>query len=129
MYGQWKNDVEFLMVYVREAHPVSDDKAATPTNERAGILVKQPTTLDERNAVAKRCTATLHVAMPMVVDEIDNRVGRTYLAWPDRLYVIDRDGRVAYRGGPGPFAFNPYEMEQTLLLMRLAQKTTGSKGK
>jgi type I thyroxine 5'-deiodinase len=126
MYRHWKDRVEFLTVYVREAHPVGQ-KEATPTNKTAGILVPQPTTLEERGKVAQRCCAALHIDSPMVVDEIDNRVGRAYLAWPDRLYVIDRAGRVAYRGGPGPFAFNPYEMEQALLLMHLEQAKSPKK--
>jgi type I thyroxine 5'-deiodinase len=65
----------------------------------------------------------------MVVDEIDNRVGQAYDAAPDRLYVIDREGRVAYRGGPGPFGFNPSEMEQTLMLMLLEQEHSALKTK
>jgi hypothetical protein len=122
MYAHWKDRVEFVTVYVSEAHPVGD-RAATPTNERAGILIKQPATLEERNAVAKRCCAVLHLGSKMVVDEIDNRVSRTYLSTPDRLYVVDRDGKIAYRGGPGPFGFNPSEMEQTLMLMHLERES------
>ena len=34
--------------------------------------------------------------------------------WPDRLYIIDRTGRVAYQGGPGPAGFKPDLMEQQL---------------
>ena len=117
MHRGLKGEVEFLTVYVREAHPVSDGEAATPTNSGAGILVKQPATIEERNAVAKRCSAALRLETPLVVDEIDNRVAQAYLATPDRLYIVDREGRVAYRGGPGPFGFNPAEMEQSLLLM------------
>jgi len=117
------------MVYLREAHPVSDETAATPTNKTAGILVKQPTSLEERNAVAQRCSKALHLEMPMVVDEINNRIGRTYFASPDRLYIVDRDGRIAYRGGPGPFGFNPYEMEQSLTLMLLEQERAVGKEK
>lgn len=116
MYRQWKGEVEFVTVYVREAHP-ADDRPATPTNETAGILIKQPVTFDERCSVAKQCVATLHLQTPLVVDEIDNRVGQAYAAEPDRLYVIDMDGRIAFRGGPGPFGFNPAEMEQSLLLL------------
>jgi len=26
-----------------------------------------------------------------------------YTGWPDRLHVIDVDGRVAYKSRPGPF--------------------------
>ena len=118
MYRQHKKDVEFLRVYVREAHPVGD-RPASATNSKAGILIKQPATFAERCEVADRCTQDLHIETPMVVDGIDNQVGRAYGGWPDRLYLIDREGRVVYQGGPGPFAFNPRELEQSLLLMQL----------
>lgn len=120
LYQQRKDQVEFLRVYVREAHP-SDTRAPTGTNARAGILIEQPTTLDERCRIAERCATDLRIETPMVVDGIDNRVGQAYGGWPDRLYLIDRDGRVAYQGGPGPFAFNPRELEQSLLLLLLDQ--------
>jgi hypothetical protein len=35
--------------------------------------------------------------------------------WPDRLYVIARDGRIAYKSDPGPFGFKPADMERALL--------------
>ena len=85
------------------------------------MLFEQPKSLEERRAVAERCVATLKIQMPLVVDEIDNRVGRDYAAFPDRLYLVDREGRIAYQGGPGPFAFNPAEMEQSLILLLLEQ--------
>ena len=75
--------------------------------------------MEERCHVAERCATDLKIDSPMVVDGIDNRVGKIYGGWPDRLYLIDRDGRVAYQGGPGPFAFNPRKLEQSLLLLLL----------
>ena len=122
MYRRRKDDVEFLRIYIREAHP-TDHKGPTETNGKAGILIKQPLTLDDRCSVAGQCSATLNIQGPLVVDEIDNRVGRAWGGWPDRLYIIDRDGRVAYRGGPGPFAFNPREMEQSLVLLMEQEKS------
>jgi hypothetical protein len=122
MYRRRKDDVEFLRIYVREAHP-TDHKGTTETNGKAGILIKQPVTLDDRCSVAGQCSAALNIQGPLVVDEIDNRVGRAWGGWPDRLYIIDRDGRVAYRGGPGPFAFNPREMEQSLVLLMEQEKS------
>jgi hypothetical protein len=121
MVHQWKDHVEFVTVYVREAHPIGD-RPATGTNALAGILIKQPTSLAERCAVAERCHATLHLQSTLVVDEIDNRVCQAYAASPDRLYLMDREGRIAYRGGPGPFGFNPGEMEQSLMLLLLGQE-------
>jgi hypothetical protein len=54
--------------------------------------------------------------MPLLVDDLDDRVGHAYSGMPDRLYVIGRDGRVVYKGGRGPFGFNAAEMEQSLVL-------------
>lgn len=121
IYRRWKDEAEFLRVYVREAHPVGD-QPATSTNAKAGILIKQPTSLEERCSVAGRFCEALAIGMPVVVDKIDNRVGDAYASWPDRLYIVDREGRIAYQGGPGPFGFNPREMEQALLLMLLDQE-------
>ena len=102
-------------MYVREAHP--SDGAYNPAG---GVKIRQPLDLSERRDVAKVCTAKLQITMPLVVDTIDDRVGHAYSAMPDRLYVIDRAGKVAYRGGRGPFGFRPAEMEQSLVTLLLS---------
>src|SRR5207245_6474624 len=99
------------------------------SNDRAGIAIAQPKGQDERIAVAHECSGTLEITMPLLVDEMDDRVGHSYSGMPDRLYVIDRAGKVAYKSGRGPFGFKPGEMEQSLVLMLLdeAGKTTRSR--
>jgi len=32
-------------------------------------------------------------------------VEKAYTGWPDRLYLIDKEGRVAFKSAPGPFGF------------------------
>src|SRR6266404_6092568 len=32
-----------------------------------------------------------------------------YAAWPERIYIIDESGHIAYRGGIGPFNYKPEE--------------------
>ena len=59
------------------------------------------------------------MTMPLVVDEMNDVVGHSYSGMPDRLYVIDTNGKVAYKGGRGPFGFKPGEMEQSLLMLLL----------
>jgi hypothetical protein len=61
------------------------------------------------------------MTMPMVVDEMHDPVGSLYSGMPDRLYIIDRDGRVAYKGGRGPFGFKTGEMEQSLAMLLIDQ--------
>ena len=41
---------------------------------------------------------------------MEDTAGSAYDAHPDRLYLVGRDGRIAYRGGPGPFGFDPEEL-------------------
>ena len=91
------------------------------SNDKVGISIAQPTTAEERASVAKKCCSALEITMPMVVDTIDDRVGHAYSGMPDRLYVIDRTGRVSYQGGRGPFGFKVGEMEQALIMTLLEQ--------
>jgi alkylhydroperoxidase family enzyme len=90
-------------------------------NDKVGVCFAQPKTLLERNAVAAKCCAALQMSMPLLVDTMDDRVGHLYSGMPDRLYVIDTEGKVAYQGGRGPFGFRPGEMEQELALLLLAE--------
>ena len=52
--------------------------------------------------------------MPLVVDAMDNAGEEAFAAWPERLYVIGADGKVAYKGGMGPFGFTADELEAWL---------------
>jgi Iodothyronine deiodinase len=49
-----------------------------------------------------------------LVDDVADGVEAAYTGWPDRLYVIARDGQVVYKSAPGPFGFEPDAMEQSL---------------
>jgi alkylhydroperoxidase family enzyme len=122
LYG---DRVNFLAVYVREAHPT--DGWRVPSNDRAGITIAQPKTAKERTDVAKTCCSSLSITIPMVVDEMDDRVGHAYSGMPDRLYLIDREGRIAYKGGRGPFGFKAGEMEQALVMLLLDQDKKAAK--
>jgi alkyl hydroperoxide reductase subunit AhpC len=115
VHERQKENADFLMVYVREAHPTNG--WAMKSNEKAGVAVAQPTTLDERRAVAEQCAAKLNPTMPLLVDDVNDAVGNAYSGMPARLYVIDTEGKVAYKSGRGPFGFKPEEMEQSLLML------------
>jgi hypothetical protein len=119
LHRRYGDRVTFLAVYVREAHPTNGWRMAS--NDRVGIEIKQPTRSGERQAVARRCHSALEMTMPVLVDEMDDRVGHAYSGMPDRLYILDRDGQVAFKSGRGPFGFKAGEMEQSLVLLLLDQ--------
>jgi len=50
----------------------------------------------------------------MLIDDLDDSTDRQYYALPDRLYLIGRDGRIVYRGLPGPFGFIVAELEKAI---------------
>ncbi len=112
MYETYSEDVKFLMVYIREAHPT--DGWQSKANEREGILIKQPTTFEARLDVAKQMCTKLDISIPGVIDEMDNKVNTAYSAAPDRLYLISTEGTIAYKGGPGPRGFVPAELEAAI---------------
>jgi type I thyroxine 5'-deiodinase len=56
----------------------------------------------------------LDIRFPAVLDHIDNPTERDYTGWPDRMYVIDRKGRVAFKSAPGPYGFSTRDLEESL---------------
>ncbi len=110
--------MQFLLIYLREAHPV--DGWWLGGGMMAGMLelsgskaasdIYDPTSMGERRAVAERCQAELEYGMPTLVDEMDDAVSEAYAARPTRLYLVGVDGRVAYAGKPGPRGFKPAEL-------------------
>ncbi len=78
------------------------------------LKVLQTNTLADRTENALMCLETLKLTCQTVVDREDNVVNAAYAGWPDRFYVVDVDGKIAYRGGPGPGGFKPAEVEEWL---------------
>jgi hypothetical protein len=115
LYRRYKDKADFVAVYMREAH--ASDGWSLASNDKLGISVAQHKDYGERCQAAKTCCGSLKMTMPMVVDEIDDRAGIAYSGMPDRLYVVDSRGRVAYKGGRGPFGYKPSEMEQALVML------------
>ncbi len=79
------------------------------------ILVEDPTNLNERLRVAKTCMTKLALEpIPAVVDRLDDKTNKAYSGWPDRLYLVGKDGKLAYAGGRGPFGFKPEQLEAAI---------------
>ncbi len=101
--------MQFFVVYIREAHAVDSPSPLTL------VLIEDPTSDAERQQVAKTCLATLEIEnIPAVVDKMDDAVNQAYQGWPDRLYLVGKDGKLAYAGGRGPFGFHPEELEAAI---------------
>lgn len=62
----------------------------------------------------RQFVALTKVTMPAVVDDEEGSVKGAYAAWPDRLYVVGVDGKIAYKGRQGPFGFRVPEVADWL---------------
>ena len=113
MHDQFHERASFYIVYIAEAHAV--DEWQLGSNEFAGIRLKQHGHFDERLAAAQLCAQELRLEMPTLVDSMDNAVSKLFAAWPERIYIIDKGGEVYYRGGYGPYDFNPAEARSSLI--------------
>jgi len=120
LYETYGDRVNFLMVYVREAHP--DDGWKMESNTKAGVAVMQPKSFADRVEVAGAFCSRLDPRIPVVVDDVADPVGNAYSGMPARLYLVDRDGRIAFKSGRGPFGFKPRELEQALAMLLLERE-------
>ncbi|VVS94509.1 iodothyronine deiodinase [Desulfoluna spongiiphila] len=123
VYKKYRDDVDFMMIYVREAHPtdkwwLAETKfmrfVSVLSNPYPSYDTREPRTIEERRAVATACKAKLLDDMPVYVDDMDNSVNQAYVGWPTRIYFIDKEGQVKYDSGLGPYGFSPEELEDEL---------------
>ena len=112
LYDQYGNRIAFFIIYIKEAHP--EDGWVVTHNREEGIAVMDPTSAEERVEVADSCVLRSAIRIPILVDSMDNTVASAYGGWPDRLYLVGRDGKIAFQGEMGPFGFLPDELEAAI---------------
>lgn len=83
LYEEYGDEVEFLFVYVREAHPGEE---LGPHKE-----------MRDKVAAAEQLRDEEEIEMPILVDDLNGRIHRKYGKAPNPTYLIDRSGRVAFR--------------------------------
>ena len=109
----------FLAVYISEAHP--SDIWQMQSNLRDKVVFASPKNQAERAEIAGICVRRLHMEFPAVLDEFGNSTEQAYTGWPDRIYLLDSQGRIAYKSKAGPFGFKPDALANALTQMPLAK--------
>jgi len=77
------DDVEFLFVYVREAHP--------------GEELPPHHNLSDKVQAAELLRDEEELEMPILIDDLSGKVHRKYSGQPNPTFLIDKSGRIAYR--------------------------------
>jgi peroxiredoxin len=83
LYEEFGEEVQFLFVYVREAHP----GAELPAHE----------SLRDKLAAAELLRDEDDLEIPILIDELSGKVHKKYGGMPNPSFLIDRSGRIAFR--------------------------------
>src|ERR1700751_342792 len=83
------------------------------SNLKDDVCYAQPHTLEQRLAIANDFIKRFNYPLPFGVDDMRNAANDAYAAWPERLYIVE-NGKIAYRGGMGPFHYTPAEVRAWL---------------
>ncbi len=95
-----------------EAHP--EDEWQLDSNLKDQVIYSQPTVFEDRVSIARDMLRELQISIPTLVDAMDNAAADAFAAWPERIFVADIEGKIAYAGEPGPFGFDPGAAQKAL---------------
>ena len=83
LYDRFRgDDIEFLFVYVREAHP--------------GEVIPAHRSMREKVEAARLLRDEEEMQMPILVDDLRGSIHRKYSKLPNPAFLIDKSGRVAF---------------------------------
>jgi peroxiredoxin len=77
------DSVSFFLLYTRESHPAENYAAHN--------------SFEQKLAYARDLKRLENIQFPILVDHLDGGIHRAYGAWPNALFVIDKDGRLIFR--------------------------------
>ena len=104
MYQDYKDIVEFRLIYIREAH-AADGNWPVPYAKEKGI--NEHTSYEDRCKTAEMLIKDESLTIPTLIDGMDNAANEAYRAHPDRVFLVRSDGRLAVAAKRGPFGFVP----------------------
>lgn len=112
----YKGRIDFRLVYIREAHAEGGEEAEwqSTINQREGVLMPPARTDGEMQEHANVCVRKLHIAYPTVIDGMSAAAEKAYDAWPSRVYLVDRAGKVAYSSRLGEQDFQPAALDTAI---------------
>ena len=84
LYDEFRgDDIDFLFVYVREAHP--------------GEKISAHRSMDDKFRAARLLRDQEDLEMPVIVDDVRGTIHRKYSKLPNPAFLIDKSGRIAFR--------------------------------
>lgn len=92
------------MVYINEAHAADGRRPVEYAKEKG---ITEHDDYSERCVTAQMLMDDKTLTIPCLIDGMDNKVNQAYSAWPDRIFLVRTDGKLAVAADRGPFGFKP----------------------
>jgi hypothetical protein len=84
LYKRYRDQgFELLTIYVREPHP--------------GENYGPHKSWEQKLQAAKDCRQQDGIQNPLLVDDLDGTMHRRYASMPNMIYIVDKNGKVAYK--------------------------------
>lgn len=115
MFEQYNKSVDFLCIYILEAHakdewPISSSRY-NPTGKPVSYF--QPTTNEERISIAQDFVSAYNFRLPVVIDCIENEFERQYSSWPIRFFIF-QNKKIKYIAQPKNCTYYPQAISEWL---------------
>jgi hypothetical protein len=104
IYNNYRDMVQIFIIYIREAHAIDSRR---PVKYAKEMGIKNHTNYKERCSVANRFVKDKEMAVPILVDNMDNEVDKAYNGKPTRVFLIRKDGKLGVAGSRGPRGLKP----------------------
>lgn len=104
MYQDYRDIAEFRLVYIKEAH-ASDSSWPVPYAKEKGITDHK--NYGQRCATAEMLLKDKQLTIPTVIDSMEDVANKAYSAWPDRVFLVRGDGKLAVAAKRGPWGYKP----------------------
>ena len=104
IFQAYQDVCEFRLIYIKEEH-AADTKRAAPYAKKLGIT--EHNNYGERCTTANRLLNDESLTVPFLIDDMADSVNEAYRAFPDRIFLVRSDGRLAIAAAKGPRGFRP----------------------
>jgi len=114
LYQKYKDRVTFVLIYIDEAHPGQILSVPGENGDKELGIIPVISTIAESLANMRRLVKSWNLTIPTFIDTPDKATNGAYAAYPNRIYTVTPDGKVAYKGAPGPTGLKVDELESWL---------------
>jgi type I thyroxine 5'-deiodinase len=114
LYQTYRDRATFLLVYIQESHPGMILSVPTKSGGKELRVIPLITSETESLDNLRKLVQLGELTVPAGIESPANSVNRDYAAYPNRIYVVDVNGRVVFKGAPGPTGFKVPELADWL---------------